>query len=218
MTTTTSAGVAPLLETRELGRAFGALQAVAGVNLAVRQRRRQIVRPAEQAEQMQALTCALLGGLEYGPTAEETEVVAGLELDRDADVLQHGELGKDAVDLKRARDPAAAARRRGEGGDVVAAEEDTARRRGQQTGDQMEECGLPGPVRSDDRAQLLRLHREADVGDGLQGAERAPEPVRLQQWRHRTKPKRRAVPSSPPGRKITIRTKTTPVKIIQCSV
>src|SRR5207237_4041545 len=30
-----SAGVTPLLETRELGRAFGALQAVAGVNLAV---------------------------------------------------------------------------------------------------------------------------------------------------------------------------------------
>ena len=30
-----SKSVTPLLETRELGRAFGALQAVAGVNLAV---------------------------------------------------------------------------------------------------------------------------------------------------------------------------------------
>ena len=34
----------------------------------------------------------------------------------------------------------------------------------------------------------------------------------------RATPSRRAVPTRPPGRKITIRTNTTPVKIIQCSV
>ena len=33
-----------------------------------------------------------------------------------------------------------------------------------------------------------------------------------------TRASRRAVPTRPPGRKITIRTNTTPVKIIQCSV
>ena len=61
--------------------------------------------------------------------------------------------------------------------------------------------------------------READAVDGLQGAEGAPEPARLEhRRRHPRTPSRRAVPTSPPGRKITIRTNTTPVKIIQCSV
>src|SRR5207244_12367321 len=87
---------------------------------------------------------------------DEAKVALGLELDRHADILEHGELGKDARDLKRPRDSATATRGRGERRDVVAVEEHATRRRRQQTGDQMEERRLAGPVRPDDRAQLAR--------------------------------------------------------------
>ena len=82
----------------------------------------------------------------------------------------------------------------------------------------MEERGLPGAVRPDDGAELARPHREAQVGHGVQRAERAPEAAHFQERRHARATSRRAVPTRPPGRKITIRTKMAPVKIIQCSV
>ena len=93
---------------------------------------------------------------------------------------------------------------------------------------------LPAPFGPMTARSSPGSHRQAHAGDGLQRAEVAPEPARLQHRRHRiTAPSRvirvagrrhtraasrRAVPTSPPGRKMTIRTKTTPVKIIQCSV
>src|SRR6185295_16372907 len=126
---------------------------------------------------------------------------------------------EDAGDLERSRDATSAARGCGERGDVVAAEEHAASGRRQQPRDQVEERGLASAVRPDDRPQLAGLDREADAVDGLQGAEGAPEPTRLEhRRRHPRTPSRRAVPTRPPGRKITIRTNTTPVKIIQCSV
>src|SRR5207237_4536176 len=143
----------------------------------------QLIYAIDETEQTQARAGALLAGLEDGAAAEETKVVADLELDGDADVLQHGQLREDAGDLEGTRDAAPAARRGGERGDVVAVEEDTTRRRRQEPRDQVEQRGLPGAVRSDDRPQLARLHRETDAVDGLQGAERAPEPARFQQRR-----------------------------------
>ena len=164
------------------------------------------------------LAGALLAGLQHGAAAQQAEVVADLELDGDADVFEHRELRENAGDLKRPRDAAAAPRRRGERGDVIAAEDHAAGGRRQQPRDQVEQRRLARAVRADHRAQLHRLHGEVDAGHGLQRAERAAELARLEQRRHARAPSRRAVPTSPPGRKITIRTNTTPVKIIQCSV
>ena len=187
--------------------------------IAVRQGRRRLVGPVEEAEELEAGARAPLAGVEDRAAADQAEVAPGLELHGHPRVLEHRQLGEDAGDLEGARDAAPAARGRGERGDVVAAEEHAARGRRQQPRDQVEERGLPGAVRPDDRAQLSGLDREADAVDGLQGAEGAPEPARLEhRSRHPRTPSRRAVPTSPPGRKITIRTNTTPVKIIQCSV
>ena len=186
--------------------------------IAVRQRGRRLVRPVEQAQLAEARTRSLLARLHHRAPAHEAKVPRGLELDRDAHVLQHGELGEDARDLKRPRDPAAAARGRGERGDVGALEDHAPRRRREQAGDQVEERGLARAVRPDERAELAGVHDQADVAHRPQRAEGAAEPVRLQHGRHARDPSRRAAPTSPPGRKITISTKMTPVKIIQCSV
>ena len=187
--------------------------------IAVRQGRGRLVGPVEEAEELEAGARAPLAGVEDGAAADQTEVAPSLELHSHPRVLEHGQLGKDAGDLEGARDAAPAARGGGERGDVVAAEEHAAHGRRQEPRDQVEQRGLAGTVRADDRAQLTGLDREADAVDGLQGAEGASEPVRLEhRRRHTREPSRRAVPTSPPGRKITIRTNTTPVKIIQCSV
>src|SRR5437879_1142916 len=91
--------------------------------VAVRQRGGQLFGPVDESEQTQAVARALRAGLEDGPAAKETKILADLELDGDADVLQHRELREDAGDLEGAPAAAAAARRCGARGDVVAAEE-----------------------------------------------------------------------------------------------
>ena len=62
---------------------------------------------------------------------------------------------------------------------------------------------------------VTRLHSDADVGHRAQRAEGTPEAARLEEGGH-ARP--RTSPINPRGRKITMRTNTTPVKIIQCSV
>src|SRR4029077_1013889 len=186
--------------------------------VAVRQGGGRLRREVVEAERGEAVVGASLARPEQGPPPDQAEVAAGAELDRDPDVLQHRELREDAGDLEGAGDAPPETGGRGERGHVVAAKEHAARGRRQQSGDEVKQRGLAGAVRADDRAQLARLYREVDPGHGLQGPEGAAEPPRFQQRGHARARRRRAVPTSPPGRKITIRTKTAPVKIIQCSV
>ena len=93
----------------------------------------------------------------------------------------------------------------------------------------MEEARLAGAVGADDGAKLPRLHREVHVGDGAEGAEVTAERAGLEDGRHhplpveavgRLRPSTQPLtaPTTPPGRKMTIRTKMAPVKSIHCSV
>jgi len=186
--------------------------------VAVRQCRRRLCGPGEEAERVEARARPLFARLESGPAADESKVAAAPQLHGDSHVLQHGELREDAGDLEGARDAAPAARGGGERGDVATTKEDAPRGGREETGDEVKQRCLARAVRPDDRADLSRLHREADSGHGLERSEGAPEPASLEERRHARIRSRRAVPTIPSGRKITMRTNTAPVKIIQCSV
>ena len=108
-----------------------------------------------------------------GAAEPRAQTVAGSDLGGDADVLEHGELGKDFGDLEGARhaqrDPLVG----GEAGDVAAVEQDRPGGRREEPADQVEEGGLAGAVRSDDRAQLALRHGHRYVAHGDEIAEAA---------------------------------------------
>jgi hypothetical protein len=93
-----------------------------------------------------------------------------VRLDRERDVVQGGEVGKDARDLERAREPQARALRCRQRGDVGAIETHAARVRPQVAGELADEGGLAGAVRPDHRVRLAFAHVEIDAVAGPQGA------------------------------------------------
>src|SRR5205823_2001692 len=137
-------------------------------------------------------------------------------LDRHADILAHGELGKDLRHLERARHALLHALVLGQLRDVLALEDDASGGRRKETADQVEEGGLAGSVGPDHRAQLARLDGERDSIHGHQLAEMLADVLYLQHAHFVTLFLR--IPSTPRGKKITMSMKKTPITDIQFSV
>ena len=142
--------------------------------------------------------------------------IARRDLDGDAQILAHRELGKDLGDLKGARDAAPDAPRRQQIRDVLAVEQDAAGGRGQKSADQIEEGGLAGAVGADHRAQLAGLDGHRDVVDGDQAAEVARDVLDLEQAHGAAL--RWMMPSTPRGKNSTTSTKNRPMNDIQFAV
>jgi hypothetical protein len=88
-------------------------------------------------------------------------------LQRDAHILEHGEVRKHGRDLERAPEPEARDIGRLERGDVASVEHDASARRREELGEEIETRGLAGAIRPDQSvngaaldAQVYRAHRE----------------------------------------------------------
>jgi hypothetical protein len=86
-------------------------------------------------------------------------------------VLAQRELLEQAGDLERAGDAPMHHLFGRQPGDVLVVEEDLAAGRGEETGEQVEERCLAGPVRPDQRVDASRGHREVDVAHRLEATE-----------------------------------------------
>ena len=145
----------------------------------------------------------------------------------DPEILGDRELRKHALDLQGALDAEPADLVRLESGDVAPVEEHAAAVGGQQARDQIEERGLAGAVRTDDRVQLRPGEAEAQVVDRGQAAEALGQPFACagsaRSWlgpqlglRRAGAPRRSAMrashsfhnPTTPLGAKITTRMAT----------
>ena len=122
---------------------------------------------------------------------------------RDVDVLQHREPAEQPVDLERARDAELDACGLGDARDVAALEQHLARRGRDHAGQEIDERGLAGAVRADQRVARAGLQAKVDVARGGERAEVATEAAGLEQGRgHRSPSRMRAGPAqrsrSPP--------------------
>ncbi|OLB65998.1 MAG: hypothetical protein AUI10_04345 [Actinobacteria bacterium 13_2_20CM_2_72_6] len=92
---------------------------------------------------------------------------------------------------------------RADAGDVAAGEEDASRVRPGRTGHEVEQRGLAGAVRADDRVPLPRRERQAHRVDGDEAAVAAGDLGEIQQRGHRPTTRRasprRARPAMPSG-------------------
>ena len=137
-------------------------------------------------------------------------------LDGDAQIFPHRQLGKDLGDLKGTRDPAPDAPRRQQIRDVLLVEQDAAGGRGQKSADQIEEGRLARAIGSDDRPQLAVLDGHRHVADGDQAAEVARDVLDLEQAH--VAALRWMMPSTPRGKNSTTSTKNSPMNDIQFAV
>ena len=112
-------------------------------------------------------------------------LVAGAEPlgDRDVDVLQHREAAEQPVDLEGARDAELDARGLLHRGDVAALEQHLALRRQEHAGEEIDEGGLAGAVRADQRVARAGLQPEIDVARGGERAEALAERAGFEQRR-----------------------------------
>jgi hypothetical protein len=92
---------------------------------------------------------------------------------------------KQRVDLKGAREAALDALRLRQGGDVVAVKQDAAAARRQCASDQIDEGGLAGAVRSDQRVPCALLEAEVDITGHGERAEAAAQALCLERRAHR---------------------------------
>jgi hypothetical protein len=132
----------------------------------------------------------------------------------DRRVVENAQAGKRLDDLERARDAEAAHLVRPQPRDRAAVEANVPGRRPMEPGHEVEERGLPRPVRADDPAHLAPLDGEIDARDGEEAAEALRQPSHLEQrhvvaqayrGRHDRRARRHA-PASPPGRNVITRT------------
>src|SRR5215469_5429762 len=139
----------------------------------------------------------------------------GCDLDGDAQVLPHRQLGKDLRHLKRAGHAAPHAPRRQKIGDVLAIEDDAARGRTKEPGDQVEKSSLAGTVRADNGAQFTRFDGHGNIVDGDEVAEMLRYRLDLQQTHDAAL---RLITPTPRGKNSTTRTKNDPTNHIQFRV
>ncbi|MNT28106.1 hypothetical protein D3C72_1637690 [compost metagenome] len=99
------------------------------------------------------------------------------------DVVQHRHAAKQRDVLETARQPQLGAFGRGHARDVAALEPDLPGRRLVETGNSIEQRGLAGAVRADDRGDGTRRHAKAHAGQRLDPAEGQGHPIHLQQRR-----------------------------------
>src|SRR5262245_42712596 len=101
----------------------------------------------------------------------EVELGAELALQRDPDVLEHGEVREHRRDLKRADNAAPRDLRRPLGGDVVPVIDDPALGRREELGEEIEDRGLASAVRSDQSVDASSSDLQVDVAYGDEALE-----------------------------------------------
>ena len=112
--------------------------------------------------------------------APEMEGGAERPLQRHAHILAHRQMGKHGGDLKGADHAEPRHMRRPLPRDVAAVEDDPAGRRLQEFGEQVEDRGLAGAVRADERVNRAAPHLEIDVADCGEAKELLGQPVSLE--------------------------------------
>jgi len=112
--------------------------------------------------------------------AEQVQRLAAPDLNRQAHVLQRGEIGKQVRELEGAAQAKARAARGGEAGDVLAVQLHGARGRGQLPRDQVEIGRLARAVRPHDRGERARPEGTRHAIDGRMAAEPDGELFSLQ--------------------------------------
>src|SRR6185437_5057223 len=101
----------------------------------------------------------------------ETAGEAAPLLDRQRYRFERAEMGKQRIDLERARQPAMHALLRLARGDVFLAEQDLSAVGREHAGDEIDQRGLAGAVRPDQRVARAFRQRDADVVGDDQRAE-----------------------------------------------
>ena len=88
----------------------------------------------------------------FGSADPGSQTISAGYFRRDTDVFEYRQFGEDFGDLESPRHPSRHALMRGKPRDVLAVEDDAAGSRRKESADQVEEGGLAGAVRPDDRA------------------------------------------------------------------
>src|SRR4029077_5254765 len=104
-----------------------------------------------------AFECRARGGAQFlfaARISPEAERMPGVRLDRERDIVERGEIGKQRRDLKRARQPKRAAAIDRKRRDISAVEMDAARVGRKLAGKLADQRGLARAVRPDDGVQL----------------------------------------------------------------
>src|SRR5438093_407611 len=114
----------------------------------------------------------------------EADRMGGAGLQRDHDVLQHGERLEHAADLEGARQAAVDDLVRRQSGDGLAEQLDRAFGRLQEPREAIEQRGLSRPVRPQDRVDLAFLHGEIDLVQRAKATERPGHSPGLQRDGH----------------------------------
>src|SRR5262249_40088432 len=131
------------------------------------------------------------------------------------DVVEHGHLAKQRVDLEGAPQAALDAGGLGQARDVLAAQEDLTGRGREAASEHVDEGGLAPSVGADERVAHTGLQTEVDAIGHREGAEVLAEPARLQRRGHRAFPTRASTasarPSNPPRAKSTTTTSMSPI-------
>jgi hypothetical protein len=144
------------------------------------------------------------------------QTIAVRDLGRDAQVLEHRELGEDLGHLKGARHAELHAPMGGKRRDVDPVEGDPSRARRKKAADQVEEGRLAGAVRSDDGAQLSLRHAKRDAVHGHEIAEALGDIIDFQDVHAALL--RAMTPNRPRGKNNTTATNSMPTKDIQLTV
>src|SRR5512143_1352961 len=144
---------------RERGRDLQ--RALAAVGKLARRR----LRERTEADRLDQLERALVMARERALGAPEIEGMPAVALQRDADVLEDGEIGEDRRDLERADEALARDRRGSCPGDLLALVENVARRRREEMREQVEAGRLAGAVRPDQRVDRAALDAQRHVLD-----------------------------------------------------
>src|SRR5262249_31441110 len=128
----------------------------------------------------QELVRPLVVALEDLGGAPEVERAAALALQRDAHVIEDGEVLEHGRDLERAGQPEARDLRRRHARNVLALVEDVPARRVEELRQEVEAGGLAGAVRADERVHGAAPDAQTDVLDGDEPAELLRQPLRLE--------------------------------------
>ena len=150
---------------RDLQHALAAVGEIAG----------HLVARVVEADGLQQLLGARRQRVERRQRAPELHVQTLRPLQRDPHIVEHGEVRKDRGDLERTHQAHARHLGRRRGGDVLAEKFDPAGARRQELGEQVEDRGLAGAVRPDQRLDLAGIDVEVDAVDGDEAAEIAPQ-------------------------------------------
>ncbi len=184
--------------------------------VAVADAARRLVGVRRDAGQLQALA-APLGDAGQSRPRRQRGRAAQQPLRAQPHVLEDRQRWADGGHLHGARESGAGPARRRPCGDVLAAKPDLPRARRREAGEQVDQRRLAGPVRADERAQLAIVQHQPHILDGLQPAEAAAKPARLEDdvahAAGRPADHDRHTPDSPRGQKITMRISKMPTGI-----